>query len=194
MVIEVARAKVDGHLTCWTAQFKFKRPSSFVHVHPRFMGQFHRPLSPHILITKRQTLSRWSSVTSIRSLDSILSFNPDNFGADKTMTNEKEPDKYEGLTGRGYERLLPPDGVKVDDRKYQTMQKQIQESKIISDTVLLAAKGRFNSSHWSILLTSRKWAFDKPNKELERATDQSGWCWFCWFIDWKCKNSKNHFE
>ena len=100
---------------------------------------------PHILITKRQSLSRWSSVTSIRSLDSILSFNPDNFGADRTMTNEKEPDKYEGLIGRGYERLLPPDGVKVDDRKYQTMQKQIQESKIISDTVLLAAKGRF---HW----------------------------------------------
>ena len=65
------------------------------------------------------------------------------------MTNEKEPDKYEGLIGRGHERLLPPDGAKVDDIKYQTMQKQIQESKVISDTVLLAAKGRFNVSHWS---------------------------------------------
>ena len=90
------------------------------------------------------------------------------------MTNEKEPDKYEGLIGRGCERLLPPDGAKVDDRKYQTMQKQIQESKIISDTVLLAAKGWFKLSHWSTPLANRKRAFCKPNEELERATDQSG--------------------
>ena len=90
------------------------------------------------------------------------------------MTNEKEPDKYEGLIGRGCERLLPPDGAKVDDRKYQTMQKQIQESKIISDTVLLAAKEWFKLSHWSIPLANRKRAFYKPNEELERATDQSG--------------------
>ena len=90
------------------------------------------------------------------------------------MTNEKEPDKHDGLTGRGHERLLPPDGTKVDDRKYQIMQKQIQESKIISDTVLLAAKERFNLSHWSIELTNGKRVFHKPNQELERATDQSG--------------------
>ena len=90
------------------------------------------------------------------------------------MTNEKEPDKYEGLIGRGYERLLPPDGVKVDDRKYQTMQKQIQESKIISDTVLLAAKGRFNFFHWSILLTNWNWALKRNQiKSLkEQLTNQ----------------------
>ena len=82
-------------------------------------------------------------MTSIRSLDSILSFNPDNFGADRTMTNEKEPDKYEALIGRAHERLPIQDGAKVDDGKYKTMQKQIQESKIISDTVLLAAKEWF---------------------------------------------------
>ena len=97
----------------------------------------------NIFITKRQTLSRWSSVTSIRSLDSILSFNPDNFGVDRTLTHEKEPDKYEPAIGRGHERFSAQDGAKVDDGKYKIMQKQIQESKIISDTVLLAAKEWF---------------------------------------------------
>ena len=125
------------------------------------------------MITERQTLSRWSSVTSIRSLDSILSFNPDNFGADRTMTNEKEPDKCEALIGRVYERLPIQDGAKVDDGKYKIMQKQIQESKIISDTVLLAAKEWFELFYSSVPLANEKTAFQNQVKSLkEQLTNQ----------------------